>query len=131
MLALQIISAIGFSVSIYALHVERKSTKQKNYKAICDISKNASCTKAFSSPQGKALGVSNASVGIIFYLTIFALAIINKPQIIFYLSALATLASVYLAYLSYIKMKNFCLVCTAIYIINILLLLLSYGPDGI
>ncbi|MEK6861565.1 MAG: vitamin K epoxide reductase family protein [Nanoarchaeota archaeon] len=123
---IQIISVIGFLLSIYALYVEIKSSKNKEYKAFCDIKENMSCNKAFSSKYGKTAGLSNSIYGIFFYVVIFLLDYYNYPKWIFYLSVFSFLGSVYLAYISYFKLKNFCLVCTAIYIVNILLLIASF-----
>ena len=119
-----IIAIIGLILSIYAYYVERKS-KDKNYKALCDISNRASCTKAFSSKYGKTFGVSNSIYGILFYLLIIILFFINEISIIFYSAILSILGSLYLAYIQYFKMKNFCLICTLIYLVNILLLIFS------
>ncbi|MBI2452438.1 hypothetical protein HYV50_05180 [Candidatus Pacearchaeota archaeon] len=120
-----ILSAIGFLLSIYAFYVKKNHEKNKSYKPFCDISKKFSCTKAFSSKHGNLIGVSNTLFGIIFYPIVFIFALLNQAQLIFFLSIPALLASLYLAYLSYIKMKNFCLVCSLIYLINFLIFIFS------
>jgi len=122
-----IIAIIGIILSIYALYVEYKKSKNKNYQAACDISDNSSCTKAFLSSYGKILGIPNSALGIIFYLIIIILSLFNTyNNIIFYLSVISFIGSLYLAYILYFKLKNFCLVCNAIYVVNILLLIFSY-----
>ena len=123
---IQIISIIGFLLSIYALYVEIKSSKNREYKAICDLRENMSCNKAFSSKYGKTAGLSNSIYGIFFYIIIFLLSYYSYNNLIFYLAVFSFLGSIYLAYISYSKLKNFCLVCTAVYIVNILLLISSY-----
>jgi len=124
-MTLKTLALIGFLLSFYAFHIRRKSLKQK-YKPLCDISKNISCTKALTSPHGKLIGISNSTLGLIFYPLIFILAYLNLITSIFYLSLLALLASLYLAYISYYKLRTLCLVCTSIYLVNILLLIFSY-----
>ncbi|MBI4154854.1 vitamin K epoxide reductase family protein [Candidatus Woesearchaeota archaeon] len=124
-LGVQIIVIIGFLLSVYAYYVEWKASRVKNYKAVCDISENMSCGKAFNSPYGKTFGVSNSIGGIIFYIFIFFLSNYDLMYV-FYFSILAILGSIYLAYVSYFKLKNFCLVCIAIYVVNVLLLYFSY-----
>ena len=119
-----IISIIGILLSTYAYYIEKKSSKNKNYKAICDISEKASCSKTLSSKYGKLMGISNSIFGILFYLIIILLFYLNK-ELIFYLAILSILGSIYLAYLQYFKLKNFCLVCNLIYVVNILLLIFS------
>ena len=121
-----ILSLIGLIFSLYALFVEEKKFNQKKYKPFCDLHRNISCSKAFSSKEGHVFGFSNTIIGIAFYLIILISSIYFWNDFIFYLSVLSVLFSLFLAYLSYIKMKNFCLVCTAIYIINILLLVFAY-----
>jgi len=121
-----LISVVGFLLSVYAFFIEKKSKESKNYKAVCDISEGVSCTKAFRSEYGKILGVSNSFFGMIFYVAVFILAYLNYLNYVFYLSVVAIIGSIYLAYILYFKLKNLCLVCTGIYLVNILLLIFSY-----
>ena|SRR3989344_5812375 len=120
-----LLAVIGFIISLYAVYVEKKS-KQKNYKPLCDINDKISCTKALNSHYGKLFKIKNSIFGIIFYLVVIILALINQIQIIFYLSIIAVLGSIYLAYISYFKLETLCIVCNLIYLINVLLLILSY-----
>ena len=121
-----IFSIIGFLLSIYAFFVENKTKKSKSYKPLCDISKKVSCTKAFSSKYGSLAGVSNSFAGIFFYLIIFSLVIFGKLNYVFYLAILSIIGSLYLAYTQITKIKAFCLVCSCIYIVNLLILIFSY-----
>ena len=121
-----IISIIGFLLSAYAFFVERKIKKSNSYKPLCDISKKISCTKAFGSEYGSLAGVSNSSAGIFFYLVVVFLAFIGQLNYIFYLAIISVISSVYLAYTQITKIKSFCLVCSGIYIVNLLLLFFSY-----
>ena len=119
------LSIIGLILSIYALYVIKKS-KKKSYKPLCDISKNISCTKSFSSKEGKLAVLPNPWYGTLFYSIILILISLNQIKIIFFLSIFIGLITTYLAYISYIKQRNFCVVCTGIYIINFFLLIFSY-----
>ena len=123
---LQIFSAAGFILSAYAIYVKYKVGKSKKYRPLCDISKRISCTKAFTSRYGNIAVLPNPLYGIFFYAAMFILGTLGNFKFALYLSAFSVGGSVYLAYLSYIKQRNFCLVCTAIYIINILLFAFSY-----
>ena len=120
-----ILAIIGLLLSIYALYVGKKSS-EKHYKAACDINDKISCTKAFSSSYGKILGISNSVFGIIFYIIILILNALDNIQVIFYLAVISVIGSIYLAYISYIKLKILCIVCSSIYLVNILLLIFSY-----
>ena len=124
---IEVLAVIGILLSLYAFYVEIKSLKSAKYKAVCDISNKVSCSRAFSSKYGKTFGISNSIYGMVFYIIILSLAVLNQINYIFYLSLLAVIGSIYLAYLLYFKLKDFCIVCTLIYIINILLLIFSYG----
>ena len=121
-----VLSFLGLLISIYATIVRHKSKNNRKYKPICDFKENISCTGAFSSKYGKLIGVSNSIVGIVFYLLVLILSYLGFTKYILYLSLFAFIGSLYLGYLSYFKLKNFCFVCTAIYIINFLLLITSY-----
>jgi vitamin-K-epoxide reductase (warfarin-sensitive) len=118
------LAVIGFILSVYAIHVEKTKERIKNYKAFCDISDSISCTKTFSSEYGRILGIRNSVVGMFFYLILIILSLLGFNTIILYLSTLAFLSSIGLAFFQ-LKLKTFCLVCTGIYLVNILLLIFS------
>lgn len=42
-------SVLGISVSLYALYIEVRKSKDKNYKAACDLSENMSCSRVLTS----------------------------------------------------------------------------------
>jgi len=123
---IEIFSIIGFALSIYAFKVENKLKTNKKYKAICDVNNKISCSKTFKSKYGHLAGFSNSLGGIFFYALIFILAIYNLNDLIFYLSLLGFFGILYLAYLSFIKLRTYCLVCSLVYILNILLLVFAY-----
>lgn len=125
MVAIQVIAVVGFLLSVYALYVEHKVKKDAGYKAVCDITDNMSCGKVLTSKYGSLTGISNAIGGLLFYPLVFVLALLDYGQIILYLAVLAIIGSAYLAYLQYFKLKNLCLVCSGIYVVNILLLVFS------
>ncbi|HLD02323.1 MAG TPA: vitamin K epoxide reductase family protein, partial [Candidatus Nanoarchaeia archaeon] len=80
---------------------------------------------AFLSKEGALTGLPNPIYGLAFYVIIFAATMYFQKELILYLSAIAVVASLYLAYISYFKQKNFCLVCSSIYLINILIFAFS------
>ncbi len=120
-----IFSFIGFLISLYAFHIEKKLEKNKKYAPACDIHKKVSCKLNLSSKYSKVFKISNSLIGIIFYIIILILSIYNLSNYIFYLSLPSLIFSLYLASISFFKLKNFCLVCTPIYLINIIITLLS------
>ncbi|MDO8628748.1 MAG: vitamin K epoxide reductase family protein [Nanoarchaeota archaeon] len=124
--SLTILSILGLFLSCYALYVEWKTKTTRHYKPLCNFGPHFSCTKAFTSPYAKLLGLPNAFYGMLFYVLMTLLAVYSLLPFMFYLSIIACIGSLGLAYLSYYKLKNFCIVCTSTYIINILLLIISY-----
>ncbi len=117
---------VGILLSIYTLYIEYKLSKNKNYKAVCDISDRMSCTKTFASDYGKTFGISNALPGLSFYGLIVLMVLYRQTDFLLAITGLGVLASLYLAYILYFKVKHFCLVCNGIYLVNILLLIFSY-----
>ena len=120
----QLLSIGGFLISAYALYVRDKLLKTPSYTPICDIRARISCSKALGSQYSKTLGIPNPLAGILFYLLLLVLSF-SYMHLVIYPAAAAVLFSLYLAYISYIKQKNFCLVCTLTYLVNIALLVLA------
>ena len=125
MLLVQLFTVLGFIVSWYAYTVERNVKINATYKAWCDLKESMSCTQAFASQAGHLFGISNAVGGLFFYALLFVLTFFASSEVIFYLALVAFWGTMYLAYVSYVKMRNFCVVCTVIYIINIFLLIFA------
>ncbi len=117
---------VGILVSLYSIYVERKYSVKK-YHPACDISKKISCTKSFTSKYGKLFGFPNSVLGLGFYFICLGLLFYSSVVYIFYLSVFAMLLTLYLIYIAYFKLKTYCVVCHLSYIVNILLLFLSYN----
>lgn len=123
--ALRAVLFLGLMFSLYSFYIERKISSSKNYAPVCDINKNVSCSKAFTSSYGHLFGVSNSLMGIGFYLAALFLTFTSFASLVFYMAAISMLMTIYLAYISFFVQKNYCLVCTSIYVINILALVIS------
>jgi uncharacterized membrane protein len=123
-LVFQIITVCGFLISLYALYVRHKVLKAPTYSPICDIRANISCSKALGSEYSKTMGVPNALAGLLFYALVFVLSF-SYMHLVIYPVLASVLFSLYLAYISYIKQKNFCLVCTLTYLVNITMLVIA------
>ncbi|MBI5002048.1 hypothetical protein HZC31_01555 [Candidatus Woesearchaeota archaeon] len=121
-----IICIAGFLLSAYSFYVEKKLEKNKKYKAVCDISDHMSCTAAAKSKYSAVGGVPNSVKGMFFYPFMAVLALVASPQVVFYLASASLVMTVYLIYVSYFKLKNYCLVCSSVYLVNILLFYFSY-----
>ena len=123
---IQILSILGFLISLYAFKIELNLKKNQEYKALCELNEQFSCSKAIKSKYDHLAGVSNSIGGFFFYALIFTLVSLNLNNFVFYLILIGFLSSIYLAYLSLIKLKTLCLICNSIYIINTFLLIFSY-----
>lgn len=121
-----ILAIIAFGLSWYAYHVEQFAGKKKGYHPACDINDNSSCSKAFTSEYGRTFGVSNGTLGMLLYVVMIVLALLGEVQWLFLISCLTVLVSIYLAYILYAKVKTFCVVCTSVYVLNILLAISTY-----
>ncbi len=151
----RILSLIGIILSGYALYVEHKTGEShggavddgvedifapvEEFKALCDIEAiGASCSQVFSLPEGRmlsyfgivpdgsALDVPNALLGLLYYSTIFIRAQflpdthgMNKLTVGANVSAM--ISSVWLA-TQLIKLKELCVLCISTHIVNFLLL---------
>jgi uncharacterized membrane protein len=73
-------SSIGALLSLYSFYVEMSAEADENYEAMCDINEYVSCTKVFTSPYGRGMGlvapfmgedsifnVPNGLLGFVFY----------------------------------------------------------------
>lgn len=121
-ITLRTASVVGLTLAIYAVFVENKTKKDNTYHPVCEINDKTSCKTAFNSEYGKILGISNAIFGIIFYVTFIILTFTQFTNILLLMSIAAVLGSAYLAYALYFKLRNFCIVCTGTYIVNLVLL---------
>lgn len=117
---IEILATIGLCLSLYAYSITWKFDHKKKSKPFCDINSKISCSKSFNSKYGKKFGIPNSLFGILFYLFLLFL-----PQYSFYLGVIAVLTSVYLGYISYVIQKNLCIICSATYLVNILILVFS------
>lgn len=123
MFQMMLLAVLGICISIYTYITEMRLKKDPSYKPVCDLSDKISCSKPMQSEYGNILFVSNAIIGIIFYASMLILALINASFLIT-LGALAScIASCFLGYILYVKLQTICILCTALYTINFLMLI--------
>ena len=116
-----IIALIGLAISLYGISVERKLQQDAQYKAACDINDSISCSKPMLSEYNKMLGISNIWASALYYCVMIALIILNLPNLTLLLACAGVAVSVIFAYILYFKIRSFCLICTSLYIVNVLL----------
>ncbi len=130
---LPFVISIGILLSGYAWYVELKVAEAHRlgveYKAYCDIGM-FSCTKVFSSEYGSVsqfVGlpkVSNAIIGALFYMV--ELLLEPYTPLLMVTASAGMLASIALFTLLTVVMKDFCVVCFSIYIVNIITFVTAY-----
>jgi uncharacterized membrane protein len=120
------VSAIGFFLSIYAFSVMKKVRRDQSYTPFCDISSSVSCSRAFASRYGVTLGIPNPLAGIFYYSLVAAVSGL-KPGWLLFLVIPALAVTVYLAVISYVVQRNFCLVCSAVYVVNLVLAIIVFS----
>ncbi len=122
MFHMMLLAILGLAISIYTYLTEQRLKKDPTYKPICDLSDKISCSKPMLSPYANIFFVSNAILGFLFYTGMIVLTLIDAHKLMFLGSFFSCLLSCGLGYLLYVKVQAFCLLCTALYIINFLML---------
>lgn len=120
-----ILALVGFCIAVYAYFVESKMKADATYKPACDINDRMSCSKALESPYGNIFFISNSVAGMLYYAAVALLAFLGMHTLLMIATTLGLIASLGLAYLLYFKIKTICLVCTSLYIVNILLFVIA------
>jgi vitamin-K-epoxide reductase (warfarin-sensitive) len=125
MIAICILAIIGFCISLYAYFTESKIKEDPNYHPACDINDRISCSAPLKSEYSNIFYFSNALMGIAYYILVGVLAYFGLHRLLLVATAGGAFMSLILAYLLYFKIKSLCIVCTSLYIVNILLLLFA------
>jgi len=116
----------GFFLSIYALYEVTRLNKDPNYKPICDFSELASCSRAFFSREGNHFGLPNPFFGVLFYIMCFIALTLRLEIVLNYLLLFGLVSTVYLGYVLYFRIKSICVVCTLIYLVNIIMFIIVF-----
>ncbi len=124
MLLLIFLAVIGFFISAYAYYVEKKIRQEPGFKPFCDINNKISCTKPIKSIYSNLFFFSNAFVGMFYYMVITFLAFLDARTFLIIIASISMIITCYLAYILYFKIKSFCLLCTSVYLINLILFLM-------
>lgn len=120
------IASVGLAITAYGFFVENKIKNDPTYKPACDLSDIISCSKPMNSSYGKLFKLSNTTLGMLYYLAMMTLAFFDCAYLAFLLAAAGVGMSVVFAYILYFKIRAICLICTSVYIINIILLITTY-----
>ncbi len=121
-----ILALIGLAISAYGITVERTLQHDAQYKPACDISDAISCSRAFLSPYGKMLGISNIWVSALYYCAIMILTMMKLHTLTLILASAGVAVSAVFAYILYFKIRSICPICTSLYLVNIALAITCY-----
>ncbi|HOJ49885.1 MAG TPA: vitamin K epoxide reductase family protein [Spirochaetota bacterium] len=129
-----ILSLLGFILSVLLLIVDI-NLKNNISNNICNISDYINCDKIAASSYSHIGPIPISLIGIIFYLfiPIYIIFIKNHDiieegfKVLGILSLIAVAFSIFLFLISIIKIKALCIFCTGTYIVNIILLVLTYS----
>ncbi|XP_032586431.1 vitamin K epoxide reductase complex subunit 1 [Drosophila mojavensis] len=141
---LRVLCLCGLLISIYTLYVKIQLDHDANYKAMCDLAEQVSCTAVFKSDFGRGFGLtrlvfdansthlhpSNGSIGIAFYTLLLASSFFERRwlcQLQLLFAVLTLVLCVYLGGLLLLVLNDCCVVCVLIYGIHMLLLTEVYG----
>lgn len=124
-LSVIMVSLLGVALSLYSYLLEKTLAKNPTFKPLCDLSDKISCTAPLKSPYSHMLGVSNAIWGMLFYTCVILLALKDLTGALVVVSLIGVVYSIYLASLLIFKIRAWCLVCSALYLVNAILCTLS------
>ena len=139
---ISLLGFIGIAISLYAIHVERKASRngRKKYVALCDVNDSASCSLVLTSEYArlgeKYLGLSrnnlfnmpNTYYGLMFYVAVslypmYPFTLIPFREVLLFSASLLSISvCCLLAWILYFRLKNFCGVCVASWIVNVAIL---------
>ena len=129
---IRLLCVAGLVLSVYALYVEEQAQSNPGFEALCDFSATVSCSKVFTHRYGHLLfGLPNALYGTAYYVAMVVGTLpLFSQHAVFYQAVLAAAGgaaafSVLLAVLLR-ELGDMCVLCMATWVINFLLLLLSY-----
>ena len=131
-----LLAFLGLGLSVELTRVYYLGYRDPEFDPVCAISEKMDCVSVALSPYSKILGLPNSIYGVFTYLLILALVPLRlKTKIkilehlenyLFLLALFSVGLSVYLAYVSTFKIKSFCIWCTALYVVNLVFLVLAW-----
>lgn len=124
-------SIAGIIFSILALRSHIRS--EVGLSSFCNINAEFNCDAVNSSAWSTILGIPLAEIGIIFYTVLACLGLASFSAwrrsnmcVLFAISFFATIYSIFLFYIQKFEIKAFCIICIAMYIVNLTVFVLSW-----
>lgn len=126
MITTLILASVGLAISVYGITVERKLQENAQFKAACDINDQISCSRPMLSSYNKLLGISNIWASALYYVAIIILTVLNLDKFVLIIACAGVAVSVVFAYILYFKIRSLCLICTSLYVVNVLIAVTCY-----
>lgn len=121
-----LLAVIGIILCLVGIYNEASIIVNPAHKSsLCSFNETFDCSKAALSPYAKFLGIPTAGWGASFYLAMIVLE--GAPAILFLLSTVSILASLYLFYISATVLHVICPVCFSQYIVNLLIFIVVFS----
>ncbi|MCA9670827.1 MAG: thioredoxin domain-containing protein [Myxococcales bacterium] len=131
---LLLLVAIGSGIYLTYLYVEVRAAPQGvSVQSFCNVSETVNCVKVAESPWATFIGVPTSVLAFEFYALALLMVILSAggrikivawDSLLFMMMLVGLPVSAYLAYVSIVLLKSLCLLCTVIYGVNLLLVLL-------
>jgi protein-disulfide isomerase len=135
LLGIVIAAVLGFGFSAELLRIHVSAMKDPDFDAACHFSQTVDCVSVSTTQYAFFFGVPNALFGMIFYLLLAGLALLqirplhrifaHSRNAIFFIAVWDAAYSVYLALISALVLKTLCPYCTGLYAVNLAILILS------
>ncbi len=132
-----VLAALGLAVSINIELVHRRLTADANYASFCNVNATVNCDVVLSSRYAALFGISVAAWAVLFYAGLIGLAAAvgrsdsavwrrRGAGLLFLGAVWAVLFSAYLAGVAVFVVRAICLMCSALYLINLGLVLTAW-----
>lgn len=144
---IDLLGFIGSMVCLYTICVEHRASRKKkdaSFNEYCDLSNRISCSAVLTSkyaymmgnlfnlPDSHPLNLSNSHYGLLYYTFIMLFPYLPIPYanwVLIALTAGSIIFSVVLSYCMFVLLKNICLMCIAIHVINVALFFIAINKE--
>jgi len=124
--ALYLAAGLGLLGSLYTWYIHFRHIRNPEYESVCDINEEVNCTKVVTGKYGSMFLMPNSIWGFLYYSIILTLVYHGLLVPIFWLSIISVIGSIYMGYLLYFKLRQMCILCTLIYVVNIAMFVAAY-----
>lgn len=125
-----VLAAIGLGVSLTIDHVHRRLVADAAYTSFCNVNASVNCDVVLGSRYAMLAGVAVSTWAIVYFASflglVVAVAYVSGAQtrdrlarVLLLLSVWGLLFAIYMAGIAFLVLRTVCLMCSALYIVNI------------